>query len=197
MATAKEPCMSAVSCIGNLEGIGSVIEMILSVVDDETSGLSINRVIPKSWLDFEKELKDLNGTITEKKRMPWMELLWMTMGMWKMEKPERKIPVLHVEKLNEIADKYQLNDAIGTVLNYLNDIGSILHFNLVEKSKHLVFLDPEWLFELLKLLFRHDHKKQLTFKAAFSDKLQYSKDTFDKDREQFLEHGLLSYKLLR
>ena len=120
-----------------------------------------------------------------------------SMQMRMKEKPERQIPILHVDKLDEIADKYKLKDVIGTVLNYLNDIGSILHFNLMEKSKHLVFLDPEWLFELLRLLFRHDHEKQLKFKDAFSDKLQYSKDTFDKDREQFLEHGLLSYKLLR
>ena len=180
MATAKEPCMSAVSCIGNLEGIGSVIEMLLSVVDDKTSGLSVNRVIPKSWIDFEKELKHMKETLTE-------------------EKPSSigTIPVLHVDKLNEIADQYELKDAIGTVLNYLNDIGSILHFNMVEKSNHLVFLDPEWLFELLKLLFRHDHEKQLKFQDAFSDKLQYSKNTFDKDREQLLEHGLLSDQLLR
>ena len=186
MATSKELCMSAVSCISNLEGIGSVRKTILSVADDKMPGLSINIVIPKSWIDFEKELKDIKKTLTEKKPASWEE------------KPERsKIPVLCVDKLNEIADKYQLKDVTETVLNYLHDIGSILHFKLVEKSKHLVFLDPEWLFKLLKLLFRHDHEKQLKFKDAFSDKLQYSKDTFDKDREQLLEHGLLSDQLLR
>ena len=192
MATAKEPCMSAVSCIGNLEGIGSVIEMILSVVDDKTSGLSVNRVIPKSWIDFEKELNYMNETLSRKEPEPLRKR--MRMGL---EKPESEIPVIHFDKLSEIADQYQLKDVIGTVLNYLNDIGSILHFNLVEKSKHLVFLDPEWLFELLKLLFRHDHEKQLKFKDAFCGQLQYSKDTFNKDREQLLEHGLLSYQLLR
>ena len=185
MATAKERAMSAVSCTGNLKGIGLVIATILSVVDDKSSGLSINRVIPESWIGFEKNLKDIKVKLTEKKPASMRE------------RPERQIPILHVEKLNAIADQYQLKDVIGTVLNYLNDIGSILHFNLVEKSKHLVFLDPEWLFELLKLLFQHDHEKQLKFKDAFSSKLQYSKDTFDNDREQLLEHGLLSDKLLR
>ena len=79
-----------------------------------------------------------------------------------------------------------------SALLYLDAIGSVAYFSYVERASHLIFIDHEWLINLLRLLFRHDHQQNLHFK----DDRDIFFEQFEQDKELFIEQGHLSKALL-
>ena len=109
-------------------------------------------------------------------------------------KSDGNAPFINVDVLFElVAEKCGLNNEMFlSALLYLNAIGSVAFFSYVEKASHLVFIDHEWLINLLRLLFRHDHQQNLVFK----DDRDIFCEQFEQDKELFIEQGHLSKALL-
>lgn len=163
-----------VCCKDYLQGIGLLQKEILRIADNVTLCPIVNKEVPKNWVPLEEEmmaLKDQND-------MPFIakDLLFSMMS----------------EKFEDLN-----GEMFNSALLYLNAVGTIAWFNSVRRASHLVFLNPQWLINLLQLLFRHDHEVTLNYKSEFLDQNTIFYEQFLQDKSLFLTEGRLSNTLLR
>ncbi len=161
------------SCKENLKGLLQLKEEILRLIDNKHLCPIADRQVPDTWIKFEEKIKHL--------------------------KEVENIPMITVEELAKIGESEEFDfspQIFSAALSYLNAIGSLAYFANVQQAKHLVFLDPSWLVQLLQLVFRHDHATSLCYKEKFS-LFNVTEDQFDQDKELLLENGKLSKTLLR
>ena len=168
--------MVPVSSKNQLQGLDDLKKEILTVIDNKDLCPIVSRVIPKTWVDLELEVKKLRDS----------------------RNSEKKIPILRMEELTSLVKEKSPLDSqtVLSALDYFSGVGSINRFKLVRKAEDLIFLDPGWLFRLLQLLFRHDQKTNLVFAEEFVD-IGCFDSVFYHDKIQLLADGLLSEILLR
>ena len=158
-----------VCCKESLDGIDKLQKEILRIASNMTLCPIVNKEVPESWMELEEYLIELENS----KNIPFFE----TDSLFHM-----------------VREKIGLNrQMFDSALVYLNAIGSIAYFSCVQKASHLVFINSEWLIDLLQLVFRHDHKQNLTFKEEYD----IYPEQFEQDKELFINHGHLSKAMLR
>ena len=165
--------MSPVCCKNELEGVLRLRNEILRITENRYLCPIVDRKLPESWITLEEKLMALKNSLD--------------------------IPLVSIDVLTEIASEAcnLTPEMIGSALRYFNAIGSIAYFKRVQKAEHLVFLNPEWLIQLLQKLFRHGHEDSLIYHEDFMTKLNLTEDEFEQDKEQLLTRGHLSRTLLR
>jgi len=160
--------LTPVCCKEALEGIDKLEKEILRIAGNVDLCPIVNKEVPESWVRLEKRLMNM--------------------------KSYGNTPFIELDVLFDLTtEECDLDrEMFHSALLYLDAIGSVAYFSYVERASHLVFIDHEWLINLLRLLFRHDHQQKLHFK----DNGVIFYEQFEQDKELFIRQGHLSKALL-
>ena len=121
----------------------------------------INEAIPIKWLNFEKELQ------AEKKKL-------------------KRNKCISLESAKDIASKVcKIDDdkEFETLMNYLHDLRSLIHFDDTAVLNELVVLDPQWLVDVFK--------KVITIKPYDHEEEKFEDQWCKLEREGILNEELL------
>ena len=168
----EEMALIPVCCKKDLDGVAILRKEIERIAENKVLCPIVSKDVPEKWLSLEEKVLSLKRGDTN---------------------------FMPVETLLETCAEpcYLTESSFYLALSYFNDIGLICYFQKVRLAKHLVFLNPEWLVELLQMLFRIDHSTTLKYNNEIQKKIRISDDLFQQDKDLFLEKGLLSQTLLR
>lgn len=139
----------------DLSGIDIFKEEIYKIVSNTKLCPMVHRLIPKSWKKLEDHCKNLAKTL-------------------------RSCPIISLEQLFKNFQNFETKEEMATALLYITSTGSILFSQSIENMDTIVILDPDWLIQLLKLVFIHNANE--TFKY---DKGRYKK--YFKNEEEYAE----------
>lgn len=152
-----------------LPGLNLLRHEIIRIACDVTLSPNVNRYVPKTWLDLEHVCFE--------------------------ERSKR--PVLTVDELSLKAQGFRKKRDISEALEYIDSVGPILYFHTNSDASDIVFLDPKWLLQLLKLVFRHDLSDAYKYEDYYATKYDMFEVEFRQAVEVLSKSALLSKKLLR
>ena len=165
--------MIPVSNIGSLEGMQDLRKEIIRIANDERLCPSLARDLPESWIQLEqfchsKRRSDSTASLVMNKRQLLVES-GVNLSM----------------------------DELRSALLYLDLIGQALYFDFLPSLSHLIFLNPMWLMNLMKKVFRPDHVTTLLYKKEFQRKFGVTEIDFNQAKDQLLNNAWLTRSLLR
>ena len=112
---------------------------IRTAIENMSNNDDVSKEIPISWLLFQYEIK-LQST-----------------------------PCILRSDCDEIAERCYIDEAdIDDVLLFFHELGILLYYKQVKKLEHVVFSDPQWLFNQLTKI--HHTKQRKASKREFSEK---------------------------
>ncbi|XP_031556682.1 malignant fibrous histiocytoma-amplified sequence 1 homolog isoform X2 [Actinia tenebrosa] len=138
---------------------------------------SIGRDLPQSWVVLEEAIKKYRKDIM----FP-------------------NIPCMTLEDFQNFAlSKANLSGIqVLAVLKYLDSVGEIKFYGEIGTDQYSVFLDLQWLCQIVKCLFRHDILEGvgLKYKEEYEE-FDMEEIKFDQHVEDLIDNGVLSEILLR
>ena len=148
-------------------GRDDVAQEIRTAIENMCDGDRTSEDIPISWLLFQLEVRH-----------------------------NEKYFISHQRCIEIAADCYIKKEDVNNILKYFHELGILLHYSDVPTLKHVVFCDPQWLFDkltkLIELKYDPPHTiKQKILKGIF-DKIFLS-DVYKKD---FVQNDILNYEHL-
>lgn len=93
----------------------------------------------------------------------------------------------------QVVERFGMKRILAQITRFLHDTGKIVWFSETNTLNNVVFLDPEWLFEVLRTIFRHDLVAKTQFSAnenacGIGDVVSTSR--FEKTKKEFLKKGI-------
>ncbi|XP_078616170.1 uncharacterized protein LOC144884613 [Branchiostoma floridae x Branchiostoma japonicum] len=146
---------------------------------------TLRKILPRTWVDFEQQLRDLRGEVT-KASEPWRSEKGAPKSQNQGDRP-KWLTVADCLQQGQLAGLTA--DILETVLSYLQQVGTILRYTDIPELKDLVFYDPSGLIDVIKELFHHDLKKVFTNKNSYL--VGFSNTELKKVREKLSRKGFL------
>jgi len=166
----NEVHMIPVANKNHLPGLTHLRKEIVRIANNKKLCPNVNHVVPESWVKLEQ--------------------------LCNHEKTFHK--TISVDELYEKAStiNFVTKDDMLKALKYIVSIGPILYFYNIASIRNVVFLDPNWLSSIFKLIFRHDSDVFFVYKQEYENFYEFENE-FNQDKSYLLESGELSYNFLR
>jgi GTPase SAR1 family protein len=154
----------------SLEGLKSLTQCIQEFLHQPDFTPSVERVLPQSWIVAEDALLEASGFLTP--------------------------PICTRQEVLNMLTDYQTHigeDILPYLLTYLHKVGSVLHFPGHRVLCNYVFVNPQFVINLLKTLYRHDLKSlnqsKLQVDPEVAYKLNIDDITFEKMKTELAVNG--------
>ncbi|XP_066296940.1 malignant fibrous histiocytoma-amplified sequence 1 homolog [Branchiostoma lanceolatum] len=170
-------------------GLDTLRSHILETANNTALFPVLRRVLPRTWVDLEQQLRDLRGNGTGR---------YQSARSTYHNNPLRARLQSHKTKWltrEECLQQGQLAglmaDRLEPVLSYLQQVGTVLRYTDIPELKDLVFYDPSGLIDVIKEIFHHNLEEVFTIgNPRFKDK-GFSKTELTNIRETLSSRGFL------
>ncbi|XP_050413648.2 malignant fibrous histiocytoma-amplified sequence 1 homolog isoform X1 [Patella vulgata] len=134
---------------------------------------NVMRVIPTFWVQVETYLEE-RGIAMAVPVMKWYEYR------------------------DEVVGKFGMKHLLNDLTEYLHETGKVIWFSKVQGLKDYVILRPAWLFDVLKLVYRHDAEDTLTYTHDDNFKtVGISQVKFDRMKRDYVTEGILDREFFK
>ncbi|CAL1531996.1 unnamed protein product [Lymnaea stagnalis] len=152
------------------QGFDRLRQAIESLSEDKSLFPNVMRVVPTFWLDVHQYIEDRGNAMV--------------------------IPVLKFETFEEeVTSRFGMKHLVKSIAEYLHETGQILWFQRVESLKGIVCIRPSWLFDVFRLLLRHDFEHASQGQVESSRSLTNVK--FERLKKETMSDGVLDRDLVR
>ncbi|XP_019614112.1 PREDICTED: malignant fibrous histiocytoma-amplified sequence 1 homolog [Branchiostoma belcheri] len=180
--------LTGVHCVSSAEpssGLDSLVAHIMDTTNNTDLFPTLRRILPKTWVEFERLLRNLRDKGTEEHQSAEStsygetqtthsnDLKWLT----------------REECLQQGQLAGLTADRLESVLSYLQQVGTILRYTDIPELKDLIFHDPSGLIDVMKELFHHDLMK--VFKNTNPRLKDFSNTKLKKVRKNLSSRGFL------
>ncbi|XP_062511378.1 malignant fibrous histiocytoma-amplified sequence 1 homolog [Corticium candelabrum] len=151
------------------EGVVSVKDRLGELYCDERLLPSLHTKLPSSWV-----------TVEDKLIKP---------------QPHTSVPITDVSYAMQLCVEHGLTEeSCRELLNYLNQVGSILYYSHHPTLAEVLFPIPPFVVTLLKAVFRHDHES-LEYDHRFRS-VNISRDQFENMHNDLVSNGIARISML-
>lgn len=155
------------------KGFDKLCDAIVEIASDTQLFPDVLREIPTFWVDVENYLEDKGFNMV--------------------------IPIMPWESYaEEISRKFGMKHLLESITQYLHDVGKVLWFSNIPSLKDFVFIRPTWLFDIFRLIMRHDLHTTLDYNQSDSFRSHgFNRTRFQQLKKEFLEDGVVEKDFLK
>lgn len=162
-----------VSNIGSLQGMIGLRKELVRIARNKDLSSTVDRALPELWVKVESTIKEAAKDMP----IPCMSETELLMFL-----SEKNVNVSHSE--------------LDSCLTYLHAIGELLYFKDICGLAKNVVLNPYWLANILRMVFRHDLKDKLIYRDGYR-KLGVVQFQLEQDKEQLFKSGIMKQRMLK
>jgi hypothetical protein len=168
-----------------LEGLDELYKTLEEVTSSATLLPTVEAKVPETWTVFEDRLiysAQVALGINDKPEVRKFTKVALPQDMLLVVNYSSPIPVWSMNSVISYGIRCGLSkDEVLSVLPYLHQVNSILHFSSYPSLHYTVFGQVSFVIDILKVIFHHDHESSLQYDIKF---LQHPiAVTFDKFEE--------------
>jgi hypothetical protein len=172
-----------------LEGLDELYKTLEEVTSSATLLPTVEAKVPETWTVFEDRLiysAQVALGINDKPEVRKFTKVALPQDMLLVVNYSSPIPVWSMNSVISYGIRCGLSkDEVLSVLPYLHQVNSILHFSSYPSLHYTVFGQVSFVIDILKVIFHHDHESSLQYDIKF---LQHPiAVTFDKFEEMKLD----------
>ena len=175
VVTHQKKCLSKIMSTSakTAVGISNLLEYVNDLLRDRSLFPELDTLLPSSWVKSEDQLLSLGKSCSP--------------------------PIRSLTATRDVIHRYGIpQENAQSLLSYLHTVGSICHFDQRPNLRQHVFLNPQFLIDLLKAVYHHQLKSTLTMDSISpSQRNHVTQLELEKMLTDLSENGIASVKLLR